>query len=72
LAHHPQEDLAKFGYMSKRKVENLRIPCIFWLHVGTCCLNLATSEVFDELDPIFSGLYHTNYVLVCIMLIKFS
>ncbi len=24
---HPQEDLAKFGYLSKRKVENCRNPC---------------------------------------------
>jgi hypothetical protein len=28
--HHPQEDLAKFGYMSVRKVEKFRNPAIFW------------------------------------------
>jgi hypothetical protein len=27
--HHPQEDLAKFGYMSVRKVEKFRNPAIF-------------------------------------------
>jgi hypothetical protein len=31
--HHPQEDLAKFGYMSVRKVEKFRNPAIFWWHI---------------------------------------
>jgi len=30
-SHHPQEELAKFGYMSERKVkENIRILAILW------------------------------------------
>jgi hypothetical protein len=27
VGDHPQEDLAKFGYLSKRKVENCMNPC---------------------------------------------
>jgi hypothetical protein len=27
VSDHPQEDLAKFGYLSKRKVEKFRNPC---------------------------------------------
>jgi hypothetical protein len=32
--HHPQEELAKFGYMSKRKVEKNKNPAIFWWPAG--------------------------------------
>jgi hypothetical protein len=32
--NHPQEELAKFGYMSKRKVEKFKNLAIFWRPAG--------------------------------------
>ncbi len=40
--NHPQEELAKFGYRSQRKVENSNNPAIFW--PTAVCLNMALSE----------------------------
>ncbi len=43
--NHPQEELAKFGYLSERKVENFKNPTIFQqLFAETYCLNMASSE----------------------------
>jgi hypothetical protein len=39
--NHPQEDLAKYGYILDMKVNFLKKnPCIFWLPAGTCSKNL--------------------------------
>ncbi len=35
VGYHPQEDLVKFGYMSKRNVEKYRNHVIFWQQVTT-------------------------------------
>jgi hypothetical protein len=37
--HHPQEELAKFGHRSERKVENFKNPLYVWPLAGTYCLN---------------------------------
>jgi hypothetical protein len=42
-SNHPQEALAKFGYRSKRKVEILKNPAIFWQPAGTYCLLMVIS-----------------------------
>ncbi len=47
--NHPQEDLTKFGYRSKRKVEKCRNLTIFWQHPRTYCLNGVISD-FDIRD----------------------
>jgi hypothetical protein len=39
---HPQEELAKFGYKSERKIENLNVA-IFLQPSGTYCLNMVIS-----------------------------
>jgi hypothetical protein len=36
--------LAKFGYMSDRKVEKIKNPAIFLQHAWTHCLNRAISK----------------------------
>jgi hypothetical protein len=36
--HHPQGELAKFGYRLEMKVENLKNPAIFWPPLRTYCL----------------------------------
>jgi hypothetical protein len=41
-----QEDLAKFGFGSKRKLEKFRNDVIFRQHATTYCLNLVTSSFF--------------------------
>jgi hypothetical protein len=40
---HPQEDLAKFGYKSERKIENFKNVAIFLQPSGTYCLNMVIS-----------------------------
>ncbi len=42
---HPQEDLAKFGYRSERKVEMFRNYVIFWWYARIYCPNMAISEI---------------------------
>jgi hypothetical protein len=37
---HPQEELAKFGNKSERKIENFKNVAIFWQPSGTYCLNM--------------------------------
>jgi len=44
VGHHPQEDLAKFGYRWKRKVEKLRNHATILLHARTYCLNMVISK----------------------------
>jgi hypothetical protein len=56
---HPQEDLAKFGYRSERKVEMFRNYVIFWWYARIYCPNMAISEIKSnscnvELWAIFS------------------
>jgi hypothetical protein len=46
IGNHPQEGLAKFGYRSKRKVENNKNCAIFWWLARTYCLNMVISEFF--------------------------
>jgi hypothetical protein len=46
IGNHPQEGLAKFGYRSKRKVENNKNCAIFWWLARTYCLNMVISELF--------------------------
>jgi hypothetical protein len=41
--NHAQEELAKFGYRSERKVENFENPSIFWHPLKTYCLNMTIS-----------------------------
>ncbi len=44
IGDHPQEELAKFGYSSQRKVINfLKNLALFWRPAGTYCLNMEIS-----------------------------
>jgi len=43
---HPQEDLAKFGYRSERKVEYCWYPIIYWRQSRTNNLNIMNSTFF--------------------------
>jgi hypothetical protein len=40
---HPQEELAKFGYKSERKIENFKSVAIFLQPSGTYCLKMVIS-----------------------------
>jgi hypothetical protein len=42
---HPQEELAKFGYRSERKVEQFKNHAIY-IYIGTYCLNMTIPEIF--------------------------
>jgi hypothetical protein len=42
----PQENLAKFGYKSERKVEKFRNHVIFWPPARTYYLNMVISKQF--------------------------
>jgi hypothetical protein len=44
----PQEELAKFGYMSERKIQKFKSPANFWQPAETYCLNMAISEIFSS------------------------
>jgi len=44
LVIHPQEELAKFGYKSERKIENFKNVAIFLQASGTYCLNMVISR----------------------------
>ncbi len=52
---HPQEEIAKFGYMPERKVQHFKNPPIFWQLAGTHCLNVVISEKkFLKIWQVFS------------------
>jgi len=40
---HPQDELAKFGYRSEKKVKNFKNLAIVWRFAETYCLNMAIS-----------------------------
>jgi len=46
IGYHPQEELAKFGYMLEQKSKKIKSIPIFWWHVRTHCLNMAISDFF--------------------------
>jgi hypothetical protein len=61
---HPQEELAKFGYRSERKVEKSKNPAIIWQPAETYCPNMAISEIvtlvhFFRKNPF----YELNWIL---------
>lgn len=64
---HSQEELTKFGYRSKRKVENLKNLAMFWWHVETYCLNMEIlGKIFLKicgtfLPKISFVLYHIRF-----------
>jgi hypothetical protein len=39
MGDHPQEELAKFGYRSQRKVIFFKNLALFWQPAGNYCLN---------------------------------
>jgi hypothetical protein len=43
-----KEELAKFGYRSKRRVEMFKNLAISWRLLDTICLNMAISETFSS------------------------
>jgi hypothetical protein len=57
--HHPQEELAKFGYRSEMKVENFKNSAIFWPPVRTYCLKtIVPFQVRHKLNKL-------NTFLIC-------
>jgi hypothetical protein len=58
--NHPQEELAKFGYRSERKVKKFKNPAIIWQPAaGTYCLDMVILFFFNSsksahLDSFFS------------------
>jgi hypothetical protein len=49
--HHPQGELAKFGYRSEMKVENFKNPAVFWPPVRTYCLKtMVPFQVWHKLN----------------------
>jgi hypothetical protein len=46
IAH--KENLAKFGYTSKRPIEKVGNRAIIWLYATIYCLNMATSKTFPH------------------------
>jgi len=54
--NHPQEELTKFGYRSKSKVENFKNPTIFWRPArNNICLNMKKIPwTLVSLAPFFS------------------
>jgi hypothetical protein len=69
ISDHPQEELAKFGYKSERKVESFKIPSIVWWPIGTYCLNMALKK---KLNPWkcgdFGAFLFTQFFLVWVAL----
>jgi hypothetical protein len=45
-SHHLQQELTKFGYRSKRKIEDFENLAMFWQPVGNYCQNMMISEFF--------------------------
>jgi hypothetical protein len=77
--HHPQEELAKFGYKLERKVINFKNSANLWWPARTFCLkyvnfrikfprNLATLEQFFHKNP----LYELHWIFLCCQMTKFS
>jgi hypothetical protein len=48
VGNHPDEELAKFGYRSERKLEKLMNCALFWQHARTYCLNIVNSIFFPK------------------------
>jgi hypothetical protein len=44
MGNHPEEELAKFGYRSKKKSRKFKSDAIFWWHALTYCLNMLISH----------------------------
>ncbi len=61
-----QEDLAKFGYRSKRKVEKFRICALFWRHAKVYCLNMAISKKKNPHNVVTLGYFFPQKKGLCI------
>jgi hypothetical protein len=76
-----KEGLAKFGYRSKRKVENNKNCAIFWWLATTYCLNMVISEFFFPFKSCNFGafffshknpLYESDWICFCHLVGKFT
>ncbi len=57
---HPQEELAKFGYRSEKKVEKFKILAVVWQFAETYCSNMAISgNVFYKQNLKIWQLWHS-------------
>jgi hypothetical protein len=66
--NHPQEELTKFGYRSKSKVENFKNPTIFWWPARNyICLNMMISEKDSLNSGEFGSFLFTNIVSMSCM-----
>jgi hypothetical protein len=68
--HHPQEELAKFGYMSKRKVEKNKNPAIFWWPAGRNLLSKYGD--FQKSLPWDQATYFDAFFFTKILLYEFA